>query len=84
MFVTMLHTHSNIVLILLKAKQRIMGGISFNLKFAEIAILVKTSVITIECFTNNRPSMPTKVFVRLSTKERSLSTICNFAWWKYN
>ena len=65
-------TYSNIVLILLTWKQLIMGGILFNWKFAGILDFVKTSVNTIECFTNIRPTKPTKA-VCLSTKERSIT-----------
>ena len=50
---------------------------------------VETSVFTIECFINIRPTVPTKA-VCLSTKDRSISSagsnaqctnVCHDRWW---
>ena len=65
-----------IQLILLKTQTTIIiGGNLFNWKFAEIVYLVKTSVNLIECFTNFRPSMPTKAVLFINKRKAFTATI---------
>ena len=63
------------ILFKFKTKQLIMRGILFYFESLQKMLnFVKTLVFTIKCFTNIRPTMPTKA-VYLSKKERSIAYV---------